>query len=75
MRNDSLMPRIASQLCDGCGVCISVCPVNALGWRDGKAALIAPEKCLYCATCESLCPRGAIELPYLIVRAEKRDER
>lgn len=62
------MPRIASDICTGCGDCIQQCPTAALGWQNGKAALLYPERCTYCAACESTCPVGAIELPYLIVK-------
>lgn len=60
------MPRIDSNLCNGCGLCITHCPTHALGWKDGKATLVLPLHCIYCATCESVCPTNAIELPYLI---------
>lgn len=65
------MPHINSDLCNGCGLCIAHCPTGALGWQDGRAALVHPERCIYSATCESICPCDAIELPYLICRKEK----
>jgi ferredoxin len=64
------LPRINQTLCTGCGDCIRECPTGALGWQDAKAALVAPDRCTYCATCEDLCPVNAIELPYLIVKAQ-----
>lgn len=69
---DNWYPRIDQNLCTGCGDCIAQCPTGALGWQDNKATLIDPKVCTYCATCESICPEGAIELPYLVVRSEKK---
>ena len=40
----------------------------------GKASLIHPELCTYCATCEDICPVNAIELPYLIVNYDQKEE-
>lgn len=71
------LPRIDSHRCNGCGDCITQCPTGALGWHNGKAALLQPNVCIYCATCESICPVQAIELPYLIARlsrGENHDE-
>jgi NAD-dependent dihydropyrimidine dehydrogenase PreA subunit len=68
------MPRINAALCDGCGECIAQCPTTALGWKDGKAALLHPEKCIYCAICEAICPVDAIQLPYLVLNVSESDK-
>ena len=72
--NVDWMPRIDQEACTGCGDCIRQCPTGALGWQGDKATLVNPTACTYCATCEELCPVGAIELPYLVVKAEKTEE-
>lgn len=69
MVDSQWLPRIALDLCNGCGECIRQCPTGAMGWRDGKAALVQPDRCAYSATCEQICPVGAVELPYLIVKS------
>jgi ferredoxin len=65
------LPRIDLDLCSGCGDCIAGCPTAALGWQDGKAALLQPDLCTYCTVCEDICPVSAIELPFLIVKREQ----
>lgn len=70
MSDITWLPRIALDVCNGCGECIQQCATSALGWQNGKAALLYPERCIYSAACETVCPVGAIELPYLIVKSE-----
>lgn len=72
--NSQWMPQINHRMCIGCGDCIASCPTEALGKLNGKANLLQSENCTYCAACEMACPVGAIELPYLIVRNEYRED-
>lgn len=71
--NGTWFPYIDQSLCTGCGGCVNLCPVDALGLPAGKAALVHPDACTYCAACEHVCPENAIELPYLIVRKGERN--
>jgi ferredoxin len=64
------LPRINPNSCTGCGECIAVCPVRALGQVGGKADLVNPAACTYCTLCEDICPVDAIALPFLICKAE-----
>lgn len=80
------LPQIDPNLCNGCGLCIELCPSQALGWRKileaslaasgpvSVAALVQPDRCNYCATCETVCPTDAIELPYLVCKREPAAE-
>ena len=45
--------------CVACGVCVSVCPRNALTVCKGLYARITGQ-CIGCGLCERHCPAGAI---------------
>jgi heterodisulfide reductase subunit A len=57
--------------CKGCGLCVEVCPYNAIGLEDRKTklesmefnarkAVINPASCKGCGSCAATCPVGAI---------------
>ena len=58
--------------CTGCGVCITVCPKEAIRrgpvgatdkeLSDVPVALVDENKCSFCGVCVHLCPFGALEL-------------
>ncbi len=45
--------------CIGCGICVDVCPVEAISLIDNKA-VIDKETCLECSSCIDVCPVEAI---------------
>ena len=45
--------------CTGCGICVKVCPNNAISIYRGKAE-IDLSKCDDCGECIRACPRNAI---------------
>jgi len=67
-------------ICAGCGVCVDMCPVDALELTDepvpvvtfGVATVVSGVKrvaktgdgCIGCGSCASYCPSGAISLKY-----------
>jgi NAD-dependent dihydropyrimidine dehydrogenase PreA subunit len=57
--------------CDGCAICVDVCPVEALKiinshQRPGKKIVwVDPGKCHGCGVCQATCPKEAIALPGL----------
>jgi NAD-dependent dihydropyrimidine dehydrogenase PreA subunit len=65
--DDYPLPRIDTDLCTVCGVCVKKCPGGAVHIVDGIPVMDHPEKCTYCAICEELCPVGAISLEYEIM--------
>ena len=64
--------RIDKKKCTGCGVCMEICPREAIQVTrtikaDGNKAKpptvkISKEKCHYCGICESICPFGALHI-------------
>ncbi len=50
---------VLTDLCDGCGVCITVCPQEVLQLKDGKARVVNQSNCLggkakpFCNDCRS----------------------
>jgi NAD-dependent dihydropyrimidine dehydrogenase PreA subunit len=67
---ERVLPRIDQELCNGCGICVGVCPSQAVTLIDERPVIVRPQDCAYCGDCEDLCPEGAISLPYEIVFAE-----
>jgi len=52
--------KIDQATCTQCGVCVDICPNNALELRDDGPELAHPELCTECGVCEDQCPSGSI---------------
>jgi NAD-dependent dihydropyrimidine dehydrogenase PreA subunit len=54
--------RIASELCNGCGLCVNSCPADVLRMdKDSKKAVVRyPEECVVCCWCYVECPEEAV---------------
>ena len=50
---------INESLCNGCVLCMQVCPTKAIRVREGKAHIEGV--CIDCCECIRICPRGAIQ--------------
>jgi len=54
--------KVDIQKCTGCGVCVEVCPLEAISLNDDKA-VIDEDNCTECGLCVDECPNDAIGLP------------
>jgi digeranylgeranylglycerophospholipid reductase len=54
------MLNLNPRLCNYCGGCVSVCPVEALLLEETRITIL--EECFDCGLCVSACPMGALQL-------------
>ncbi|HDI51661.1 4Fe-4S ferredoxin [candidate division KSB1 bacterium] len=54
------MIRVKDDSCDFCGVCVSVCPTDAIELRE-SVLIIDEEKCTECQNCVYVCPIETLE--------------
>ncbi len=47
--------------CNGCGLCITVCPTGTLSLIEGKST-VSGGKSIFCGHCEAVCPQEAIHV-------------
>ncbi|MEW6584267.1 MAG: nitroreductase family protein [Nitrospirota bacterium] len=52
---------IDRNLCNGCGLCVTVCPTGTISLIEEKAA-VSGEESIFCGHCEAVCPREAIRV-------------
>jgi ferredoxin len=48
-------------LCDFCGTCVSVCPVDAIELFEARLS-INEQTCTLCKNCVDVCPYACLEL-------------
>lgn len=57
-----MRPRVNGDLCSGCGICASQCPVSTLMMDENQTPAADAETCIACFCCQELCPEKAIRL-------------
>lgn len=50
------------ELCNGCALCVAVCPHAVFTMNGRKAVLIHPQACMECGACQVNCVTGAIRV-------------
>ena len=53
------MPWVDKEKCIACGICVGVCPVDAIEIED-ETARIDMEECIKCGKCHEVCPENAV---------------
>ncbi len=56
-----MVAKVSLNLCTGCGMCVDVCPYEALSLKDGKVE-VNEVLCEGCGTCQATCLRAAISV-------------
>ena len=56
--------RIDPELCNGCGICVQICPMDVirLDEKRKKAIIKYPEDCQTCFSCELACVVKAVDV-------------
>lgn len=55
--------------CEGCRMCISVCPTNSIKIVNNKSVI--DHTCIACGACVNICPKEAIDLKMVVTKIEE----
>ena len=64
----AFVPAVATEGCNGCGLCAKACPIQAIrlsppdGERKDRRPEIDAERCIGCGVCASRCARSALRM-------------
>ena len=56
---EAITLELDAALCNGCGLCVAVCPHAVFAIADGRAALVDRGACMECGACALNCVPGA----------------
>lgn len=59
---DVVTLNLCEETCNGCGMCIKVCPHNVFELSGRKAHIIRKDQCMECGACQLNCPVDAISV-------------
>jgi len=58
-----LKPKVDTTKCTACGICVKVCPAEALKIENKKVVMIV-EKCVGCGECIHVCEKRVFSIPW-----------
>ena len=58
--SDVVTLELCEDTCNGCGMCIKVCPHGVFKLSEKKAHIVRRNYCMECGACSLNCPEGAI---------------
>jgi ferredoxin len=58
--SDVVTLKLCEEACNGCGMCLKVCPHNVFELSGKKAQIINIDHCMECGACAMNCPEGAV---------------
>lgn len=53
---------VDGELCEACGTCEEMCPMEAIAVKDDDVAAVDENRCIGCSVCASHCPSDAISM-------------
>lgn len=54
--------KLNHEKCNGCGMCLKVCPHRIFRIENGKSHINDLDDCMECGACLKNCPEGAIKV-------------
>ena len=51
---------LCEETCNGCGMCLKVCPHDVFELSGKKAHIVRRDYCMECGACQLNCPKSAI---------------
>lgn len=54
--------RLDELACNGCKMCLTVCPHPVFAFADERVEIVAPDACIECGACVTNCPEGALSV-------------
>lgn len=48
------------RLCIGCGLCLEICPEDAISKDESSLMMVDEDKCIHCGACSNICPARAV---------------
>lgn len=57
---DIVTLKLREEVCNGCGMCVKVCPHNVFELSGKKSHIVRKDYCMECGACALNCPENAI---------------